>query len=368
MASVTLRNIEKVYPGGVKAVKGVNLEIRNKEFLVLVGPSGCGKSTTLRMVAGLEDITAGEIFIGDTLVNGVPPKDRDIAMVFQNYALYPHMTVYKNMAFGLMLRKYPKKEIRQRVQEAAEILGITELLGRKPKALSGGQRQRVAVGRAIVRQPKVFLFDEPLSNLDAKLRVQMRAEIKKLHQRLQATMIYVTHDQVEAMTMGDRIVVMLDGEIQQIAEPLELYHRPANKFVAGFIGSPPMNLIEGLICATNGTMRFRDPSGVLDLAVPEDKRSILDAYVDKKVSIGIRPEDLNENPSQEPIDGRSIQANVEVVEPMGSEINVYLEVGGQSITASIQSYTGAEVNKPYVLDVNLSKIHFFDGDTEKAIR
>ena len=252
MARVELKELCKVYSGNVPAVKDANLVVNDKEFVVLVGPSGCGKSTTLRMIAGLEEITSGAIRIGDILVNDVPPKNRDIAMVFQNYALYPHMTVYKNMAFGLILRKYPKKEIERRVHEAAEILGITELLDRRPKALSGGQRQRVAVGRAIVRQPKVFLFDEPLSNLDAKLRVQMRAEISKLHTRLQSTMIYVTHDQVEAMTMGDRIVVMLDGVIQQVAPPLELYHHPVNRFVAGFIGSPPMNMIEGKLISDNG--------------------------------------------------------------------------------------------------------------------
>ena len=246
MARIELRSLNKVFPGGVQAVIDANLVIEDKEFVVLVGPSGCGKSTTLRMIAGLEEVTSGEIYIDGKMVNDTPPKDRDIAMVFQNYALYPHMTVYKNMAFGLILRKFKKKEIERRVHEAAEILGITELLDRRPKALSGGQRQRVAVGRAIVRQPKVFLFDEPLSNLDAKLRVQMRAEISKLHQRLQSTMIYVTHDQVEAMTMGDRIVVMLDGLIQQVAAPLELYHNPVNKFVAGFIGSPPMNMVDGI--------------------------------------------------------------------------------------------------------------------------
>ncbi|MCX7847152.1 MAG: sn-glycerol-3-phosphate ABC transporter ATP-binding protein UgpC, partial [bacterium] len=247
MADVRLVNVKKVYEGNVVAVDNFNLEIKDKEFVVLVGPSGCGKSTTLRMVAGLEEITEGEIWIGDRLVNDVPPKDRDIAMVFQNYALYPHMTVYKNMAFGLMLRKYPKKEIHERVMEAARILGLEEYLNRKPKQLSGGQRQRVAVGRAIVRKPKVFLFDEPLSNLDAKMRVQMRTEISKLHARLQTTMIYVTHDQVEAMTMGDRIVVMKDGYIQQVADPITLYNQPANKFVAGFIGTPPMNFISGRI-------------------------------------------------------------------------------------------------------------------------
>jgi len=367
MARVELRNLYKAYPGGVQAVKDANLVINDKEFVVLVGPSGCGKSTTLRMIAGLEEISGGDIYIGDTLVNDVPPKNRDIAMVFQNYALYPHMTVYKNMAFGLILRKYPKKEIERRVHEAAEILGITDLLDRRPKALSGGQRQRVAVGRAIVRQPKVFLFDEPLSNLDAKLRVQMRAEISKLHQRLQSTMIYVTHDQVEAMTMGDRIVVMLNGEIQQVAPPLELYHHPVNKFVAGFIGSPPMNMIDGVLSAENGAMQFCDEAGVFCLTVPQDKRASLERYAGKRITIGIRPEDMNENRAQKLDAGAGIQAPIEVVEPMGSEINLYLAVGKHSITARIKSDVEPEVGKPYVLDVNMANVHFFDADNEKTV-
>ncbi len=368
MARVELKQVKKIYPGGVEAVKGADLVINDKEFVVLVGPSGCGKSTTLRMVAGLEEISSGEIFIGDTLVNDVPPKNRDIAMVFQNYALYPHMTVYKNMAFGLMLRKYPKKEIDKRVRDAAEILGISHLLDRKPKALSGGERQRVAVGRAIVRQPKVFLFDEPLSNLDAKLRVQMRAEISKLHTRLQSTMIYVTHDQVEAMTMGDRIVVMLGGEIQQIASPLELYNKPVNKFVAGFIGSPPMNMLEGTIQAENGTLSFRDVSGKLTAEIHENHRAALQPYAGKPVIFGIRPEHFVENPSQTPVAGKSLQANVEVVEPMGSEIYLYLAVGTKSITARIHSDSEPVVNKAHVLDIEMARAHFFDPTTEKAIR
>ncbi|MBI2423132.1 MAG: sn-glycerol-3-phosphate ABC transporter ATP-binding protein UgpC [Candidatus Hydrogenedentes bacterium] len=368
MARVDLKQVKKVYPGGVEAVKCADLEIADKEFVVLVGPSGCGKSTTLRMVAGLEEISSGEISIGGQVVNDVPPKDRDIAMVFQNYALYPHMTVYKNMAFGLMLRKYPKAEIDKRVRDAAEILGITELLERRPKALSGGQRQRVAVGRAIVRQPKVFLFDEPLSNLDAKLRVQMRAEISKLHQRLQSTMIYVTHDQIEAMTMGDRIVVMLDGEIQQVAPPLELYHRPVNKFVASFIGSPPMNLLEGDLVAGEGTLCFRDRSGTLNLEVPANRRAGLDTHVGKPVIIGIRPEDLSGNTAQQVQAGHGFQAVVEVVEPMGSEINIYLSVGGKAVTARLKADSTPEENKPYVLDVNMANAHFFDVKTGLAIR
>ncbi|HOD48660.1 MAG TPA: sn-glycerol-3-phosphate ABC transporter ATP-binding protein UgpC [Candidatus Hydrogenedentes bacterium] len=368
MARVELKNVRKVYPGNVEAVKNADLVINDKEFVVLVGPSGCGKSTTLRMIAGLEEISEGEIYIGDTLVNDVPPKNRDIAMVFQNYALYPHMTVYKNMAFGLMLRKYPKAEIEQRVREAAQILGIEHLLDRKPKALSGGERQRVAVGRAIVRQPKVFLFDEPLSNLDAKLRVQMRAEISKLHHRLRSTMIYVTHDQVEAMTMGDRIVVMLNGVIQQIASPLELYHHPVNKFVAGFIGSPPMNFLEGELLAENGALRFRDKSGTLRLDVHKSQHAALESYIGKKIVAGIRPENFVENPSQQAQSGLSVTANVEVVEPMGHEVYLYLDVGGQSVTARIAAgETEPEINKPHVLDVETQGVHFFDIETEAAI-
>jgi len=367
MARVELKELCKVYSGNVPAVKDANLVVNDKEFVVLVGPSGCGKSTTLRMIAGLEEITSGAIRIGDILVNDVPPKNRDIAMVFQNYALYPHMTVYKNMAFGLILRKYPKKEIERRVHEAAEILGITELLDRRPKALSGGQRQRVAVGRAIVRQPKVFLFDEPLSNLDAKLRVQMRAEISKLHTRLQSTMIYVTHDQVEAMTMGDRIVVMLDGVIQQVAPPLELYHHPVNRFVAGFIGSPPMNMIEGKLISDNGGLYFVDRHAALKLRIPTRREETLKNYVDKAVTLGIRPENLLENAAQTAVPGKSISAIVEVVEPMGSEINVYLSVSNQSLTARIHTDTEPEVQQLHILDVDMEATHFFDVDTEKTI-
>src|SRR5579859_2814965 len=294
MAKVTLKNVGKIYGSNVVAVNNVNIEIADKEFLVLVGPSGCGKSTTLRMVAGLEELSGGEIRIDDVLVNDVPPKDRDIAMVFQNYALYPHMTAYENMAFGLRLRKYPKEEIKQRVYEAANILGIQELLNRRPKELSGGQRQRVAVGRAIVRKPKVFLFDEPLSNLDAKLRVQMRAEISKLHTRLQATMIYVTHDQAEAMTMGDRICVMKDGNIMQVAEPLELYNRPANLFVAGFIGSPSMNFFKGRMRRAGDFLDFVEDNAAgtpLTLRLPGALAAKAAVLADKPVILGLRPED-----------------------------------------------------------------------------
>jgi multiple sugar transport system ATP-binding protein len=320
----------------------------------------------LRMVAGLEEASEGEIYIGDRLVNDVPPKDRDIAMVFQNYALYPHMTVYKNMAFGLILRKYPKKEIEDRVRKAAEILGIQDLLERKPKALSGGQRQRVAVGRAIVRQPKVFLFDEPLSNLDAKLRVQMRAEISKLHMRLESTMIYVTHDQVEAMTMGDRIVVMLDGVIQQVANPLTLYNKPANKFVAGFIGSPPMNMLVANVVAENGSLRIRNEAKTLDLAVDHAHRPALGPYAGKQVIFGIRPEDLEGGPHTTP-GVNSMTAGVEVVEPMGAEIYLYLNVAGQTITARIKSEQEPEVNKPFLLNVAMDRAHYFDPATERSI-
>src|SRR5438093_1699918 len=289
MAQVMLKDLNRKFDE-VHAVKDVNLLIRDKEFIVLVGPSGCGKSTTLRMVAGLEDITSGEIYLGDQLVNNLPPKDRDMAMVFQNYALYPHMTVYDNMAFGLKMRKFPKAEIQKRVQDAAEILGIQDLLKRKPRQLSGGQRQRVAVGRAIVRHPQVFLFDEPLSNLDAKLRVQMRVELKRLHDRLETTAIYVTHDQVEAMTLGDRVVVMKDGWIQQVGEPLELYGKPANRFVAGFIGSPSMNFVEVTVAETGGAL-WADTTG-LRAKVPPALAGRLGAYKRHRVTLGIRPEDL----------------------------------------------------------------------------
>lgn len=368
MARVELQNVRKTYDGGVEAVKGATLAIEDKEFVVLVGPSGCGKSTTLRMVAGLEDITSGEILIGGRRVNDVPPKDRDIAMVFQNYALYPHMTVYKNMAFGLKLRRYPKADIDRRVRNAASILGIEDLLERRPKALSGGQRQRVAVGRAIVRDPKVFLFDEPLSNLDAKLRVQMRTEISRLHNQLQSTMIYVTHDQVEAMTMGDRIVVMLDGEIQQVATPLELYNRPANRFVATFIGSPPMNVLSGKLVAENGSLFFREDSGVCALRVPSHRATVLEEYAGRPVRAGIRPEDLNENPNQTAHPGVSFAAPVEVVEPMGAETNLYLKVGSETVVARVRPETQPPVGSEYVLDVDCDKVHFFDVETDMAIR
>ena len=367
MANVELKGLRKVYPGDIVAVNDVSLQVGDGEFVVLVGPSGCGKSTTLRMIAGLEEITGGDVFIGDTRVNDVHPKDRDIAMVFQNYALYPHMTVYKNMAFGLTLRKLPKAEIQERVMNAAKILGIEDLLQRKPKALSGGQRQRAAVGRALVRDPKVFLFDEPLSNLDALLRTQMRAELSKLHTRLKTTMIYVTHDQVEAMTMGDRIVVMLDGEVQQVATPSELYARPVNRFVAGFIGSPPMNFLEGTLGADNGFLQFRGAGESLDLEVHADHHPALGAYSGKPVVIGIRPEDFCESTGQTTSSGTSIVARVDVVEPLGAETYLYLDVAGQTVTARVQTDRVPEVNESRVLDVAMEKAHYFDPESGVAL-
>jgi len=366
MASVTLDSVSKIFPGGVKAVDNVSLEVKDKEFLVLVGPSGCGKSTTLRMVAGLEEISDGTIRIGDRVVNDVPPKDRDIAMVFQNYALYPHMTVYKNMAFGLKLRGFPKDDIDRRVRDAAQILGIENLLDRKPKALSGGQRQRVAVGRAIVRQPQVFLFDEPLSNLDAKLRVQMRTEISKLHARLQSTMIYVTHDQVEAMTMGDRIVVMKDGLVQQIDDPIALYDHPQNRFVAGFIGSPPMNFMEGTLETANGGLVFNE--GKIKLSIPDSMKDKLNAAGTKEVIFGIRPEDIYAPVFSQPKgDTVPMEARVEITEPMGSEIYLYLTTGKTPFVARVDAHVKAEIDEQKSLLFNMAKVHFFHPKTEQAI-
>ena len=369
MAKVILENVCKVYPGGFKAVDNANLEIQDREFVVLVGPSGCGKSTTLRMVAGLEEISSGSIFIDGKKVNDIPPKDRDIAMVFQNYALYPHMTVYKNMAFGLMLRKYPKAEIDQRVRDAAQILGITdEQLQRKPKALSGGQRQRVAVGRAIVRKPKAFLFDEPLSNLDAKMRVQMRAEISKLHSRLNSTMIYVTHDQVEAMTMGDRIVVMKDGLIQQVDEPIALYDNPKNMFVAGFIGSPPMNFFKGRIDQRTGGLWFVEAGQGFAIRIGDAMAGKLAGHAGQAVVFGVRPEDINEAAlisSARP--DQTVTATVEVVEPMGAEVYIYLNTGAHSFIARVNAHQRAEVGQKLAMAFDLKKSHFFDGATEQII-
>ncbi len=362
MAQVMMKELNKKYDE-VHAVKDVNLHIRDKEFVVLVGPSGCGKSTTLRMVAGLEEITAGEISIGDRVVNDLPPKDRDIAMVFQNYALYPHMTVYDNMAFGLKMRKFPKPEILKRVQDAAEILGIQELLKRKPRQLSGGQRQRVAVGRAIVRHPQVFLFDEPLSNLDAKLRVQMRVELKRLHDRLETTVIYVTHDQVEAMTLGDRVVVMKDGWIQQVGEPLELYGKPANKFVAGFIGSPAMNFIEVTITDAGGL--WAETQG-LRVKVPPAHASRLGPYRGQTVTLGVRPEDLHVASGNDPNE-YTFPAVVEVVEPLGSEILLDLRAGAHAIVARVEPTVRAKVHETLRLALTPDRARFFDVKTELAI-
>ncbi|HBM74744.1 MAG TPA: sugar ABC transporter ATP-binding protein [Clostridiaceae bacterium] len=368
MAKVTLKHIYKTYPGNVTAVKDFNLEIDDKEFVVLVGPSGCGKSTTLRMIAGLEEVTSGELYIGDRFVNDVAPKDRDIAMVFQNYALYPHMTVYGNMAFGLKLRKTPKPEIDKRVKEAAKILGIEHLLDRKPKALSGGQRQRVALGRAIVREPKVFLMDEPLSNLDAKLRVQMRTEIAKLHKRLETTFIYVTHDQTEAMTMGSRIVVMKDGVIKQVGSPQYVYDHPDNLFVAGFIGSPQMNFINTRSVEKDGKM-FAQFDGS-SLPIPDDKASIIreKGYVGKDVVMGIRPENLydgeqflKEHPDY------IIDAKVEVTELMGSETYLYLNVVNTDMIARVDSQSKSKTGETIKLGFDMPKIHMFDKETELSI-
>jgi multiple sugar transport system ATP-binding protein len=363
MAQVLMKDLNKKYDE-VHAVKDVNLHIRDKEFMVLVGPSGCGKSTTLRMVAGLEEISAGQIVIGERVVNDLPPKDRDIAMVFQNYALYPHMTVYDNMAFGLKMRKFAKPEIEKRVKEAADILGIQELLKRKPRQLSGGQRQRVAVGRAIVRHPQVFLFDEPLSNLDAKLRVQMRVELKRLHDRLETTAIYVTHDQVEAMTLGDRVVVMKDGWIQQVGEPLELYGRPANRFVAGFIGSPAMNFAEVTLNEVNGDL-WAEGAG-LRVRIPADRAARLRPYKGQPITMGVRPEDLHVSSGADS-PGTLIDAVVDVVEPLGSEILLDLRVGSSSMVARVEPTVRVKVHEPMKLAVIPERLHFFDTKTEAAV-
>ena len=368
MSSLSLQHIFKKYPGGVTAVSDFCLDIEDKEFIVLVGPSGCGKSTTLRMIAGLEEISEGELYIGDTLVNDVAPKDRDIAMVFQNYALYPHMTVFDNMAFGLKLRKIPKDEITRRVNEAAKILDIDHLLDRKPKALSGGQRQRVALGRAIVREPKVFLMDEPLSNLDAKLRVQMRTEISKLHHRLQTTFIYVTHDQTEAMTMGTRIIVMKDGFVQQIDTPAKLYNEPVNMFVAGFIGSPQMNFVDCKIETENDAvvLAFKNEKIVLPEGIGNKVKE--SGCVGKEVVLGIRPEDMHDeeaflNSSPESV----INAHVEVTEMMGAETYLYLKIDDTPFTARVNPRSTAKANDDIKIALDLNKIHLFDKETEVAL-
>lgn len=366
MAKVLVKNVSKIYPGDVIAVNNVSFEIADKEFVVLVGPSGCGKSTTLRMIAGLETVTKGEIYINGQMVNDVPSKSRDIAMVFQNYALYPHMSVYDNMAFGLRLRHFPAREVDRRVQDAAEILGISDRLKRKPKELSGGERQRVAVGRSIVRKPKVFLFDEPLSNLDAKLRVQMRMEIQKLHNRLQSTMIYVTHDQVEALTLGDRIVVMKDGLIQQIADPIRLYESPSNKFVAGFIGSPPSNFLKGKIIGQQGDLYFTDNG--LRLKVLKQHHEKLHSYLNQEIIMAIRPEDVYDKLfAQDAAEEFTITATVDLVEPMGSEIYLYFSAGRNNFIARVSNQDTATANQDLQLVFDMSKAHFFDPKTEKAI-
>ncbi len=366
MANVSLKGVSKVFPNGVTAVKDFNLEVQDKEFLILVGPSGCGKSTLLRMIAGLEEATEGEIKINGQEVSNVPPRDRNIAMVFQHYALYPHMNAYKNMAFGLELKKYPRREIEQRVNEAAEILGIKKLLKSKPAVLSGGERQRVAVGRAIVRKPKVFLFDEPLSNLDAKLRVQMRSELSKLHLRLQATMIYVTHDQTEAMTMGDRIVIMKDGLIQQIDDPISVYNRPANKFVAGFIGSPPMNFIEGKIVKENGEFCFDSDDFIIKLLGKFNAQ--IENHENQMVLFGIRPEDIYDRIfSNEAHRTNTIKANVDIVEPLGSEVYLHLKSGRQSFIARVDPNNTTTENQEIEVVFDMNKIHLFDRATEKVI-
>ena len=374
MARVILDKLVKTYPPTDKknpaftAVKGIDLEIRDREFMVLVGPSGCGKSTTLRMIAGLEAITAGSITIGDREVNEVLPKDRDIAMVFQNYALYPHMTVFDNMAFGLKLRKMSKAEIENRVREAADMLGLSDLLDRKPKALSGGQRQRVAVGRAIVRKPRVFLFDEPLSNLDAKMRVATRTEISRLHAKLDATMIYVTHDQVEAMTMGSRICVMKDGEIMQVAEPLKLYNEPANLYVASFIGSPPMNLFTGKIIAQDGSLVFHEenPAGhPIQVRLPERLKDLAGSRGDQSTVLGIRPEDIAEVSDQ---DEGAINIPLEIAEPMGAETYLYLNTGATSFIARVDPTATHKPGDPVSLQFDPSKLHLFDPASGAVLR
>ncbi len=366
MAGVTLRNISKIYEGGVAAVKEMNLDVADQEFVVLVGPSGCGKTSTLRMIAGLEEVSTGELYIDNRLVNDVAPKDRDIAMVFQNYALYPHMTVYENMAFGLKLRKFSKTEIETRVKDAAQILGISDYLDRKPKALSGGQRQRVALGRAIVRKPKVFLFDEPLSNLDAKMRVQMRAEISKLHQRLGATMIYVTHDQVEGMTMGDRIVVMKDGVVQQIDTPLNLYNNPVNRFVAGFIGSPAMNFFEGRV-QKNGKLYFSEASGSVRLEIPETFAPRLESVMGKSLYMGIRPEHIFIQEYHKGELDSTATFKVDISEPMGNEVYLYFAHSGSQIIARVTTAVDPRPGSELKMYFDTSRAHFFNKENEQSL-
>ena len=368
MASLSLQHINKTYPNGFQAVKDFNLEIEDKEFIIFVGPSGCGKSTTLRMIAGLEEISGGTLKIGDKVMNDVEPKDRDIAMVFQNYALYPHMTVYDNMAFGLKLRKVPKDQIDKAVREAARILDLEKLLDRKPKALSGGQRQRVAMGRAIVRNPKVFLMDEPLSNLDAKLRVQMRIEISKIHQRLGATIIYVTHDQTEAMTLGTRIVVMKDGVVQQVDTPQHLYEQPGNLFVAGFMGSPQMNFLDAQIAEKGGDLIAK--VGEYDIVIPAAKAKVLKdgGYVGKTVVLGIRPEDIHDSQMFiEASPSAPMTSTVKVYELLGAEVFLYFDVNGTQVTARVDPRTNSKTGDTINFAFDMEKSHFFDKETELTI-
>ena len=368
MASLSLKHIYKKYPGGVTAVSDFNLEVKDKEFLVLVGPSGCGKTTTLRMIAGLEEITEGELFIGDRLVNDVAPKDRKIAMVFQNYALYPHMSVYENMAFGLKLNKTPKEEIKRRVEEAARILDITHLLDRKPKALSGGQKQRVALGRAIVRNPMVFLLDEPLSNLDAKLRAAMRTELTKLHNRVGTTFVYVTHDQVEAMTMATRIVVMKDGLIQQVDTPQNLYDTPVNIFVAGFIGTPQMNFINGSLEKKGDDVFFNFENVSIKLPAEKANNPALADYIGKEVVAGLRPECIHDEPMQlAALEDSSLDVFVDVTELMGAEIYLYLTIGETNLIARVSSRSASRAGDTIKVAFDTSRLHIFDKDTERCI-
>ena len=368
MASLSLKHIYKRYPGGVEAVSDFCLEVKDKEFIIFVGPSGCGKSTTLRMIAGLEEITDGELFIGDKLVNDVAPKDRDIAMVFQNYALYPHMTVFENMSFGLKLRKTPKAEIKRRVEEAARILDIEHLLDRRPKALSGGQKQRVALGRAIVRNPKVFLLDEPLSNLDAKLRAAMRSELTKLHKKLETTFVYVTHDQVEAMTMATRIVVMKDGKIQQVDTPQNLYDKPNRVFVAGFIGTPQMNFIDATLTKEGNDVYVEFQGNKMKLPAEKANAPELKDYIGKEVIVGIRPECIHDEPMYiSQFAESSIDTYVEVTELMGSEIYLYIKTGEQNLIARVSSRSQARAGDTIKVAFDVTRMHIFDKDTEACI-
>ncbi len=370
MASLSLRGLTKVYPNGFCAVKDFNLEVRDKEFIIFVGPSGCGKSTTLRMIAGLEEISSGELYIGDKLVNDVEPKDRDIAMVFQNYALYPHMTVYDNMAFGLKLRKVPKAEQERLVKEAAKILDLESLLDRKPKALSGGQRQRVAMGRAIVRNPKVFLMDEPLSNLDAKLRVQMRVEITKIHKRLGATIIYVTHDQTEAMTLGTRIVVMSDGVVQQVDTPKNLYDKPVNLFVAGFMGSPQMNFIDAEVEKDGDDVKLHIGEARTYITLPKEQgeKLVEGGYVGKVVVLGVRPEDIHDDEAfLKKYPESMFSTTIRIYELLGAEVYLYFDLEGFECTARVSPTTDARPGDDVKMVMDLSRLHIFDKDTEKVI-